>query len=122
MQNGKIIAEIKQKCAEFNTEYGHLTDFLPEEYCNSTVIPYLLNYVSTGRADTLKEALNLYEEQKFRWEMESRQRNMMEEIAAHNARMEEYAEETARQTAKAASIAEDIHWQQMYEYYKSLSE
>lgn len=51
-------------------KYGNLVAFLPEKYCNLQATAYMFMAVRDGRADTLKEAYNLYEEQLHRWKLE----------------------------------------------------
>ena len=61
--------EVKRKSAEIdklNTEYGHLLDFLPTKYHTVHALGFMMEAVYNLRADTLKEAINLYEDDLIR--------------------------------------------------------
>ena len=46
---------------------------LPEQYLDATALDYIYGYLIGGRADNIKEALNLFEEEKHRLNMENMQ-------------------------------------------------
>lgn len=87
-------------------------DVLSEKYMNHQAASRFLEYLRTGRADTLKEAMNLYENERFQErmyrenqrhhrQMEDEQLRQTEELK--RARQEaERAAETAEQAAKQA--------------------
>jgi len=87
-------------------------DVLDEKYMNYQAASRFLEYLRTGRADTLKEAMNLYENERFQErmyrenqrhhrQMEDEQLRQTEELK--RARQEaERAAETAEQAAKQA--------------------
>lgn len=62
-----------------------IQNILPEQYLNPAdqSVKYLLNYLQTGRADTLKEAMNLYEEEKHRINMENMQNEALKQAQAN---------------------------------------
>ena len=66
----KEIKEIKEEVEKYGETYRHLLDFLPTKYRNFQATSYMLMAVTDQRAETLKEAMNLYEEQLHRWKME----------------------------------------------------
>ena len=76
------IEEIKEAMEKFGETNKHLLAFLPSKYRNLEATSYMLMVVSDGRAETLKEAMNLYEEQLHRWKME--------DLAQKNAEIQEY--------------------------------
>lgn len=53
---------------------------LPERYRNYIAGNFIYDNLSTGRAESLKEATNLYEQQVQIWEMEARQQNIQNEL------------------------------------------
>jgi len=58
-----------------------IQNILPEEYLNpeNRAVTYLLSYLQSGRADSLKEAMNLFEEDKHRMNMERMQNQVLEQ-------------------------------------------
>ena len=82
---------------------------LHRSYQNYHAVIYLTNYLETGRCDTLKEALNLYEQERredMRDEAESRYRLQMNKkadaIYNEAARGADAAQEAARSAEDAA--------------------
>ena len=75
---------------------------LHENYQDSKPLIYLISYLETGRSDTLKEAINLYER-------ELREDARDDAAARHRKEMQQKAnaiyEETARSTAAAEAAA-----------------
>ena len=64
------IKEIKNEVEKYGEAYRHLLDFLPTKYRNFQATSYMFMAITDQRAETLKEAMNLYEEQLHRWKME----------------------------------------------------
>ena len=64
------IKEIKEGAEKYEETYGYLLDFLPVKYRNLEATSFMLMAVTDQRAETLKEAMNLYEEQLHRWKVE----------------------------------------------------
>ena len=71
-------AMIPAKAIEFEKEYGYIENALPVSYRNLQASAYMLLAVVNGRADTMKEAVNLYEEQLHRWKLEDAARQTAE--------------------------------------------
>ena len=67
------IDELKKNLAAFKKDNSHILDFLPMTYRNMQAVSFMFLAVSDGRADSLKEAMNLYEEQLHRWKLEEAQ-------------------------------------------------
>ena len=70
---------LKNERDQFINKYNCLLDFIPEYYRTKLAVAYLENVVKNGRADNLKEALNLYEEQLHRWELEEQSRTIAQQ-------------------------------------------
>ena len=88
---------------------------IPSKYLK--VVSSLLEYLQDGRADTLKEAINLYESEYAALERdinESRHRKHMEDLAkAHATAMQSEAVKTRKAAERAASAAEEAaFWNQ----------
>ena len=75
------IAQLEADAVTLQKAAKELLAFLPDTYRNAEAACYMLLAVKDGRADTLKEAMNLYEEQLHRWKMEK--------LAANSARMQQ---------------------------------
>ena len=63
-------SNLEEKLAQLQAEGKDSLEILPETYRNSEAACYMLLSVKDGRADSLKEAMNLYEEQLHNWAME----------------------------------------------------
>ena len=74
----RLNMELDEYC-EKNNAAGK-TNFLPKEYMYSDAIRSFISYLENQRADTLKEAINLYEETLYREEMRNIQLQRGEEI------------------------------------------
>ena len=72
------IEELSQRVAIVLPHRAAVLSFLPRAYHDLLAVSYMLETVTNGRAETLKEALNAYEEQLRHWELmeEVRQQNM----------------------------------------------
>lgn len=86
---------LKQRSYNFTQTERFKTDveFIPNNYRNAGIVAKLFGYIDDGRADTLKEAINLYEieshqeriEAEHRWQSESIRRAEEAAINAQNA-------------------------------------
>ena len=111
----KEIEKIDKECWEIGK---HFLDFLPQKYRNSQAIAFLGEAVKNCRADTLKEAINLYEtkiESDARWaaEMEIKR----EEVALQTAHMKEMERMAREMNATNKNIEDDISKIKWMEYY-----
>lgn len=111
----KEIEKIDKECWEVGK---HFLDFLPEKYRNSQAIAFLGEAVKNCRADTLKEAINLYEtkvESDARWaaEMEIKR----EEAALQSAHMQEMERIAKEMSVTQKNIEDDISKIKLMEYY-----
>ena len=108
----KEIKEIKEEAEKYGDTYCHLLDFLPVKYRNLQATSYMLMAITDQRAETLKEAMNLYEEQLHRWKLES--------ITLQNAEMQQYLadalDELNSQQAEANAHLSEIRQMQFIEY------
>mgnify|MGYP004624548591 CR=1 FL=1 len=60
-------------------DWDKVLSVIPRDYATPTCIYSVYNYLVNGRADTLKEALNLFEEEQHRWRVEANQQKMYDE-------------------------------------------
>lgn len=63
-------------------------DFIPKEYQYGIAIDFFYKVLNNGRADSLKECMNLYEEQIHRWKLESNIASMKNVTNARTTAME----------------------------------
>lgn len=64
------IKELEEEMDEIKKKYEFITSVLPEKYRNFNAASYILDAIINTRADTLKEAINLYEQALHNWRME----------------------------------------------------
>lgn len=100
------IEQYKEQYLEYYKKvYPMLSKWLPEDYWYLTAVQSITTYFKNNRADSLKEALNLYEEEMYRLRME----NMQENILRENEKQTALAALTAFSTSIIAftSLTED---------------
>lgn len=85
---------------------GGITNTFPPQYRSTHAIGFLLNAIQSYRADSLKEAVNLYEEQLHRHKVEQGQR----QIIAQQQELMVAVEEAQRAADAAASAADHATW------------
>lgn len=61
------------------TDVAEVLSFLPEKYCSSGTISYLIKLFNEQRTDTLKEAINLYEDEVHKQRVEEMQKAQLQE-------------------------------------------
>ena len=86
----KKLDEMERQVELFAKENFHLVEFLPMQYRNLQAISFMLVAISNGRADSLKEVFNLYEEQLHRWKLE--------DAAMETAQTQEYIANAINET------------------------
>lgn len=84
-------------------EEGSITPTLPSKYYSTQVVGFLLDSVQGFRADTLKEAINLYEEHEHRMRMEANQQYMIEQQEAQAAELQRLSGEVAHAQSMASA-------------------
>lgn len=96
----EVYCPIEQECSnniqnltnernEFVNANKHILQFLPEEYRNATAVIYMEQAVRNCRADSLKEAINLYEDQLHKWKIEQQNQELLDQQALQNYLIEE---------------------------------
>ena len=61
----------EQKLQHLVNTNRNVLNTVPKEYLYPMALEYFINVLKIGRADTMKEAMNLYEDQVHKWKMES---------------------------------------------------
>ena len=112
------IAEIHKKESDLmvlvqrymeSNEFKKARDLIPEEYFDSTSISYILKLLNDRRADSYKEALNLYEDYLYKENMKQMQ---MQQIQLQN--------DTLNQTKQLANDV-NAHMQNQEQYMQNIS-
>lgn len=76
--------ELKKKIEDIIRGKMEVISMIPEKYRYTLATSYIAEVLECGRADTMKEALNLYEEQLHRWKMESKMDAMLKNQQSNN--------------------------------------
>lgn len=76
--------DIKQRIESVIKEKIDVISLIPEKYRYPLATSYLTEVIECGRADTMKEALNLYEEQLHRWRMENKMNEVLKKQQNNN--------------------------------------
>lgn len=97
----------------------HFLEFLPQKYRTSQAIAFMGEAVKNLRADTLKEAINLYEDKMDRdikWELEMEEIQEQSKVQREHMReMERLAEESAGTQKRIEDDLEKIKEMQYYD-------
>ena len=109
-QAEKDIQKATQELVKFKADNNKCTHFLPREYRDYQATSYMAIAVAKGRADTFKEAANLYEEQLHRWRMEQ----INEQIAAQNWAIQNSLATIGQQQAETNKLLKDIENLEFY--------
>lgn len=94
------ILSLEKSLEKYEAEFRNLVNdakktgifnILPAEYLDpdDRAVSYILSYLQSGRADSLKEAMNLFEEEKHRLNMERMQNQALEQSRL-NSRLLKY--------------------------------
>lgn len=108
IENESKITQIKTELKEFSAKNYKVLDFLPEDYRDIYAVGYMIHVIKNRLADNIKEALNLYTEQKHRWEMENAVHGMAQSMELHNREMASYMSEISEQQRITNSRLADI--------------
>lgn len=101
------IQSAQQNLEQAQISISEIQITLPEEYKNLSDIEFLISFLLSGRADNLKEAILLLDEQKRfekQAELEAEHRAKIEQLAKEQA---DAAKEAADSAARAESLAKE---------------
>lgn len=73
----KIAEGLKEKMDDIIQENREIISIIPDKYRYPMATDFFTEVLENGRADSLKEAMNLYEEQLHRWKMESKMEQIL---------------------------------------------
>ena len=100
----------KKELDLFQDSNKHVLEFIPPHYRNYSAVLFMAHAVGNCRADDLKEAINLYEEQLHRWELEL----TAQSIANYNAQMQENLSDIYAQQVRTNSLLQNIENMELY--------
>lgn len=103
-KNRETMDRADKEWIQFSEANKGVIEFLPEPYRNYQATSYMAIAVGKGRADTFKEAANLYEEQLHRWRLES----INEKIAAQNWAIQNNLANLGQQQAESNKLLRSI--------------
>ena len=112
----KAELEIKTIASEANEIWlnnKHILDFLPEKYHNILAIGFMLSTVENLRANTLTEAINLYENEIHHWELKNILNNTEKIQQKNNMYMQLILSETQRNQEILMDSMRDIKIMQL---------
>lgn len=117
-----IVAKNRENIERANKEWKNFSEankgvieFLPQPYRNYSATSYMAIAVGKGRADTFKEAANLYEEQLHRWRLEA----INEQIASQNWAIQNNLATLGQQQVETNKLLRDIETLEFYNmWYK----
>ena len=70
MRRERLRINIERKKYLYSKEFGETLALIPDCYKYSYAMNTFANYFETGRAETMKEAFNLFEVENYRWRIE----------------------------------------------------
>jgi len=114
----KTLNEQKEKINEIWAGYTGYFSFLPEKYQNVYAVSFMLDAVASMRADTLKEAINLWEDE-LKWIKDQEQKRQYETIRQRqNEQMLAAMSELEANQELINSNLRDIKFMQYVDYMK----
>lgn len=98
----------QEMLAELAPHWQKVQAVIPQDYIAPMFVRAAYGYLVNGRADSMKEAINLFEEEQHRWRMEQGQQQMFEKYQTEIRSLREATEELERRVSAAeydASVA-----------------
>lgn len=95
---------------EIGPHWGKITNIIPEDYATPVCIQQVYSYLVNGRADNLKEALNLFEEEQHRARVEENQRYMYEKQQEEIAKLKAMQVELENRVFNAEARADEAYY------------
>lgn len=87
------ISQLNKENAQLLDNGKAFLEILPETYRNAEAACFMILAVKDGRADNLKEAMNMYEEQLHRWKMENMLQDALQMQQIHAETMDSVVRE-----------------------------
>ncbi len=106
--NEKTIDQLMDERQVFEKRNIRVLDFLPDIYRTQLAAAFMERVVRTGRADTLKEAMNLYEEQMHRWMLEEQGHQLLQQKELQTAMIHDQLTEILQEQRRATNSLQNI--------------
>ncbi len=97
-KNDKQIELYQQRLNEIVADNARIMDYIPSDYHYTEAIAFFLKAVQNRRADSIKEAINLYEQELDR-------RNLIEKVQRQHEEQMSYLQAIGEETTRAANNA-----------------
>ncbi len=95
----------QEMLAELKPCWQKILDIVPRDYIAPMFVKTVYGYLTNGRADSMKEAVNLFEEEQHRWRMEQGQQQMYEQYQTEIRSLQEVARELEQRVSAAEADA-----------------
>lgn len=79
----------QEMIAELAPHWSKIQAVVPQDYISPLFVRTVYGYLVNGRADSMKEAINLFEVEQHRWRMEENQQQMYEQYQTEINNMKE---------------------------------
>ena len=113
-QNEKAIDQLMTECCTFSEENCDVLNFLPDGYRSQLAVAFMERVVRNRRADTLKEAINLYEEQLHRWTLENQGRKMLQQKELQTAMIRDQLTSILQEQRRASNSLQNLEAMEFY--------
>lgn len=113
-ENSKSLYSLSREHGDFRRANLHVLNVVPEHYRNNLAVAFMERAVRTGRADTIKEAINLFEEQLHRWSIEEKAQCLVEQNQLQTDMLNERLLEISRNQSKIKSSLKNIENLEFY--------
>lgn len=91
----------QEMLAELAPHWQKIQAVIPQDYIAPMFVRTAYGYLVNGRADTMKEAVNLFEEEQHRWRMEQGQQQMFEQYQTEIRSLREATKELEMRVSAA---------------------
>ena len=113
-ENNKNLYCLSRERGDFRRFNSHILNVVPEHYRNNLAVAFMERVVRTGRADTIKEAINLFEQQLHMWNLENSAQRLVEQNQLQNEILNERLLEISRNQSKIESSLKNIENLEFY--------
>ncbi len=112
--NDKAIDRLVDENIAFSKKNSVVLDFLPDIYRTPLAVAFMERAVRTGRAETLKEAINLYEEQLHRWTLEEQGRQLLQQSELQGEMIRDQLSSILDEQRRATNSLQNIETLEFY--------
>lgn len=114
LQYQESIDRLENERNNFEKKHIRVLYFLPDIYRTRLATAYMERTVRTGRADSLKEAMNLYEEQLHRWRLEEQGRQLLQQKEMQTAMIQDQLTSILHEQRRVTNSLQNIEALEFY--------